>query len=210
MSKVYLLNKYYILLIIVVGLLTYSNTFNSPFHFDDEFYITKNPVIRNLNFFIEPSGAEQFKGNYWFHTLKMRYIGSLTHALNYKLHGLNITGYHIFNLTIHILNAILVYWLVVLTLRTPFGGESPFGESVNRKTHSISSASLLWRPIHPFTYLPLSIALIFVSHPIQTQAVTYITQRFASLATMFYLLSLVMYIRWRFDSAIEQSLPSLP
>ncbi|MEK6582508.1 MAG: tetratricopeptide repeat protein, partial [Nitrospirota bacterium] len=40
-------------------------------------------------------------------------------------------------------------------------------------------------------------ALLFVAHPIQTQAVTYIVQRFTSLATFFYLLSLVMYIKFR-------------
>src|SRR3990172_4041646 len=40
-------------------------------------------------------------------------------------------------------------------------------------------------------------ALLFVSHPIQTMAVTYIYQRFASLATMFYILSVVLYIKGR-------------
>ncbi|MBI4691157.1 MAG: tetratricopeptide repeat protein, partial [Nitrospirae bacterium] len=51
---------------------------------------------------------------------------------------------------------------------------------------------------HSDTHLvALFSALIFVSHPIQTQAVTYIVQRFASLATFFYLLSLVMYIKFR-------------
>ena len=36
-----------------------------------------------------------------------------------------------------------------------------------------------------------------MAHPIQTQAVVYITQRFASLATLFYLLSFVAYIEYR-------------
>ncbi|MCX5855360.1 MAG: tetratricopeptide repeat protein, partial [Deltaproteobacteria bacterium] len=45
--------------------------------------------------------------------------------------------------------------------------------------------------------IPLFAALVFVSHPVQTQAVTYIAQRAASLATLFYLGCLVMYIKAR-------------
>ena len=40
-------------------------------------------------------------------------------------------------------------------------------------------------------------ALLFVSHPVQTQAIVYITQRFASLATLFYLLSVFLYVKAR-------------
>jgi hypothetical protein len=46
-------------------------------------------------------------------------------------------------------------------------------------------------------FIALSAGLIFVSHPIQTQAVTYISQRFTSLATLFYLLSLIFFIKAR-------------
>jgi hypothetical protein len=47
------------------------------------------------------------------------------------------------------------------------------------------------------TLFALTPALIFITHPVETQAVTYITQRFASLATLFYLLSFVLYVKWR-------------
>jgi hypothetical protein len=43
-------------------------------------------------------------------------------------------------------------------------------------------------------------ALLFAVHPIQTQAVTYIVQRFASLAALFYLFALVTYIKFRLIS----------
>jgi hypothetical protein len=45
--------------------------------------------------------------------------------------------------------------------------------------------------------IALFAALLFACHPVQTEAVTYIWQRVASLATMFYLLSLTAYIKWR-------------
>jgi tetratricopeptide (TPR) repeat protein len=45
-------------------------------------------------------------------------------------------------------------------------------------------------------YIALSSGLMFVAHPLQTEAVTYIFQRFASLSAMFFLLSVVLYAGW--------------
>ncbi|MBI4710761.1 MAG: hypothetical protein HY759_06650, partial [Nitrospirae bacterium] len=105
------------LLLAVFGILAYSNTFNIPFHFDDASNIVENPIIKDFQYFSEPSNAKAFP---MYNTFKNRFIGFLTFALNYRLHNLNVTGYHVVNLTIHILNALLVYWLVLLTLRTAF------------------------------------------------------------------------------------------
>jgi tetratricopeptide (TPR) repeat protein len=44
-----------------------------------------------------------------------------------------------------------------------------------------------------------------VAHPLQTQAVTYVVQRFTSLTTLFYLAALVFHIRWRLGR--EESAP---
>ncbi len=55
---------------------------------------------------MEPSQAKESE---YYGALKGRYIGYLTFALNYKLHGLDVTGYHIiFNIIVHNLNALLV------------------------------------------------------------------------------------------------------
>ncbi|MBW1775782.1 MAG: tetratricopeptide repeat protein, partial [Deltaproteobacteria bacterium] len=40
-------------------------------------------------------------------------------------------------------------------------------------------------------------ALIFIAHPIQTQAVTYTTQRYASLAALFFMASVLFYLKGR-------------
>lgn len=162
----------HILIIVILGILIYSNTFNAPFVFDDIYSITHAPGIKDIrNFFNLQSMYDN------------RNIGFLTFALNYKLHGLNVAGYHIFNLFIHLLNALLVYWLVILTFRTPYA--SAYLQKDVLKTSD------------PYRWIPLFTALLFVSHPVQTQAVTYIVQRFASLATLFYLVSLVTYIKAR-------------
>ncbi|MBI4709845.1 MAG: hypothetical protein HY759_01860, partial [Nitrospirae bacterium] len=107
----------HIILIFILGILAYSNTFNVPFHFDDASNIVENPIIKDLQYFSEPSNAKAFP---MYNTFKNRFIGFLTFALNYRLHGFDVTGYHAVNLAIHIINALLVYWLVLLTLRTAF------------------------------------------------------------------------------------------
>ncbi|KAF0146227.1 MAG: hypothetical protein FD156_254 [Nitrospirae bacterium] len=172
---------FHILLIIVVGFLVYSNTFNVPFHFDDRNNIVENYKLRDLSNSWPPSGS--------------RWVGFLTFALNYYFGGLNTIGYHIANLVIHIFNAILIYWLVVLTLRVVKYQRVIVSEY---QSSEVSDTMILG---HSDTSLvALFSALLFVAHPIQTQAVTYIVQRFTSLAAMFYLLSLVMYIKFRNQS----------
>jgi tetratricopeptide (TPR) repeat protein len=107
-----------------------------------------------------------------------RYVGFLTFALNYRFGGLSLFGFHLVNLLIHIANGLLVYGLVRLLLKSP---------------RLLPSPALT--PAAPA--IALCTALLFVVHPIQTQAVTYIVQRFASLATLFYLLTLLCYLKWR-------------
>ena len=158
-----------VFLIAALCIIAYSNSFHVPFVFDDEDSITGNPVIRNLgNFFLDGDG---------YSYNPRRFIGYLTFALNYRIGGLDVTGYHIVNLAIHIINALLVYGLVVLTFRTPL-----------MKGSVLAPRS---RMLAFFT------AALFAVHPVQTEAVTYIVQRLASLAALFYIASPCSYIRFR-------------
>jgi tetratricopeptide (TPR) repeat protein len=176
-SRSLLYRLFSIPLIILVGLLAYSNSINVPFQFDDFANIVKNPFIRYLAHHPDDySISEMLLINV---ALKKRIVGFLSFAMNYKLHGFDVSGYHIFNILVHITNGLLIYWLVSLTFKTPY-----FRQKIkNTELYTI--------------LIPLFSSLFFVSHPVQTQAVTYIVQRFASLATMFYLSSIVMYIKAR-------------
>jgi Tfp pilus assembly protein PilF len=167
----------HLIIIIILGLIAYSNTFHVPFLFDDYDVIVNNPIVKDLHFFSNPSEAEVFTDHFGYHTFRSRYIGYLTFALNYKIHGLDVTGYHIVNLFIHLITALLIYSLVILTFRTPFINESKLSEYSSD--------------------IALFAALLFTCHPLQTGAVTFIWQRVSSLAAMFYVLCLVTYIRWR-------------
>ncbi len=58
------------------------------------------------------------------------------------------------------------------------------------------------RNVLSYYYLPIFVALLFLVHPLQTQAVTYIVQRLTSIATMFVLLSLIFYLKFR-DTTVK-------
>jgi len=174
-------------LIAVVGVLAYANTFTVPFQFDDDVYVSNNPTIRTFRYFIAPSEVKklsEYSPTSFPPALRSafttRILGYLSLAINYHLHGLNVAGYHLLNLVIHILNGILVYLILVATLRADFFSSLPCKGAFDLRSIIASASSLL-----------------FVSHPIQTQAVTYISQRFTSLASLFYLLSLLLYIHFR-------------
>ena len=208
--------KAHIFIIAVLGFLAYSNTFHSPFQWDEIGHIVGNPIIKNLGYFTDISRAE---GLPVYDGLRSRYIGYFTFALNYKLHGFDVAGYHIVNLAIHLINAILVYFLVLLTFRTPFfrglgvrgwglaRNEPISGQRASQGTIYDFQLSAIPNPQSPTPGLiALAVALLFVAHPIQTEAVTYVFQRFASLVTMFYLLSLVFYIKARLKSHSAESI----
>src|SRR6266540_5717082 len=159
-----------ILVIATATVLVYSNSFDASFHFDDMGSIVENEGIRDLSHQWPPSGS--------------RWLGVLSFALNYRLGGLEVFGYHAVNVLVHACNGVLVLWLTSLTLRTP---------ALRR-----ADASALMR-----RYLPLTAGVLFVVHPVATQAVTYVVQRFTSLATLFFLLSLALYAQARISFEVE-------
>ena len=156
-------------LIAFMAAIAYSNTFTCSFHFDDISSIVDNPAIRDLG---DPGAIWRF--------MNRRFIGNLSFALNYRLHGLDVTGYHIFNLIVHIAASLLAWNLARLMLKTPA-----------LKSMKYHGARQL---------IPLFAGLIFALHPLQTQAVTYIVQRLASMSTMFYLAAINFYILGRLTS----------
>ncbi|MBI5675379.1 MAG: tetratricopeptide repeat protein [Nitrospirae bacterium] len=176
-----------VLLLAIAGLvlLIYSNTFNSPFQLDDTGSIIDNSAIRDLHNFTSLSHFERVEIHENLRPLlKTRYIGYLSFALNYAVHGLDVRGYHMVNILIHIVNSLLLYLLLQLTFRLPrFSGKN--------------KGTFAFFPAHSRSFIAIFTTFLFAVHPIQTQAVTYIVQRFTSLASLFYLLSIVTYIRFR-------------
>ncbi|MBF0564850.1 MAG: tetratricopeptide repeat protein [Nitrospirae bacterium] len=194
-----------IAVILLVGTLVYSNTFNVPFVYDDQYFIARNKLIKNFDYFMLPSTVENtFFGVHF----KNRIAAYFTLALNYKLGGLHVRGYHVFNLIVHLSNALLLYWFVLLSFKTDFA-KTGFVKNISEKTDfeklDPSNPDFVMKPggtVSPEVFkiprtMALFAALLFVSHPLMTEAVTYVIQRFSSLAAFFCLLSLCAYCRWR-------------
>jgi len=162
-----------ILLILVVGIITYANTFANRFVWDDRALIIENELIRDSRYIPQIFTTELYRtsapGSFY------RPIQTLSYLLDYSIWNLNPYGYHFTNLLIHIVNGVLVYILVLISARN----WRPKGLRYNTK--------------EPQT-IALFSALLFTVHPIQVQAVTYISGRSDLLACSFMLLSLILFM----------------
>ncbi len=144
-------------------LIAYSNTFTASFHFDDNPSIVENAAIKRVTV----DTIEQILvGN--------RPVVYLSLMLNYSLGGLNVAGYHFFNIAVHIANSIFVYLLLLWTLTLPVLVAKYRGKAER---------------------MALFGALLWAVHPIQTESVTYIITRTELLATFFYLATVLLFIK---------------
>jgi tetratricopeptide (TPR) repeat protein len=152
------------LFLVAVTLLAYANGLDGSFHFDDVGIILRNGPIHALANMWPPRGP--------------RWLGDLTFALNIRVGGHAVRGFHVVNVAIHLANALLVLALARAVLRTP-------------ALRGASAGPLLR------AWLPLLAATLFALHPLATQSVSYVVQRFTALATLFFLLSLLLHLRAR-------------
>jgi tetratricopeptide (TPR) repeat protein len=155
--------------------LVYGRALDAPFFFDDHAAITNNASIRTLWPLI---GAEAHRGP--LNPMQelptsSRPLVNFSFALNYHFGGLNPVGYHVVNVVIHFLCAILLFAIVRRMLRLAwFGGR-------------FDSAA---------GWLALAAALLWSLHPLNTEAVIYITQRTELMMAWFYLATLYCSLRY--------------
>jgi len=110
----------------------------------------------------------------WPLKLQTRCVVDLTFKLTYAVGELNPAYYHAFNILIHIFSGLLLYGIVRRTLlRQGFSGH-------------LREAS---------SWLALFTAAIWIVHPLQTESVTYICQRYESMMGLFFLLALYCFLR---------------
>ena len=152
----------------------YTDTLSGPFIFDDMPNIRQNPHIRLTHLSFGDLAHVIVKSR-----APNRPVANISFALNYYLHRYNVVGYHLVNILIHLTCGLLLYLLVKSTLRiTGCGAPSVYEQ-----------------------WIPLFTALLWMIHPLQTQSISYIVQRMNSMAAMFYVLSLLLYIKFRMAAA---------
>ena len=143
----------------------YSGSVSVPFLFDDVPSILRNPSIKALGSSLAPSLGT---------TLSGRPIASLSFALNWALGADRVWGYHAGNIAIHAAAALLLFGLI-------------------RRTLQRDSLRASWGSLA----LPVALvaSLVWALHPLQTEAVTYLSQRVESLMGLFCLLTLYAFVR---------------
>jgi tetratricopeptide (TPR) repeat protein len=171
------LNTFLLACLAVIVILIYTSTLTSPFIFDDEINVRDNHYLRLKHFSLQELKSAAFDS-----PISSRPVSNLSFALNYYLNGKNVVGFHLVNIVIHILCGLLLYFFVKVTLSIPAQGSD--GEK--------------------YRWIPFFTAFIWLVHPIQTQSVTYIVQRMNSLASMFYVLSVLLYAKSRLATQVWQ------
>ncbi len=156
--------------IVTCGLAAYSNSLRGPFVFDDLSSIVENPSIRSL-WPIWPVFSPTGHGS----TVQGRPLVNLSLAINYAVGGTdNVVGYHVVNMILHMLAGLTLFGVFRRTLVLP---------------------SMPDKVRHASTWLALGAALLWLVHPLQTSAVTYVIQRAGVMMGLFYLLTLYCFIR---------------
>ena len=154
-------------LLVLIGAtaLAYSNSLGCSFVFDDLGNITANPSLRHL---WPLSGVlAPFHGSGL--TVSGRPILNLSFALNYAISETRVWSYHALNIAIHCAGAVALEGIVRGTL-----------------------VRMNWKMARESAF---AVALLWALHPLQTEAVTYVSQRAESLMGLFFLLSLYSLIR---------------
>jgi len=155
---------------LLVTLVLYLSTIDHAFQFDDYPNITLNSFIQiskpSVNELVK-AGLEGPNPN--------RPVANISFALNYYFNGLEVRGYRIINIVIHLLAGFVLFNFVKTTLSIPIVRES-YGDT---------------------KFIPFFTALIWLIHPLHTQSVTYIVQRMSSMAAMFFILAMLFYAKAR-------------
>lgn len=148
----------------------YSSSLKGPFLLDDGRNIEKNSNIRMTRLTWNNLNQIAHSG-----LLPNRPLAYISFALNYYLHRYNVVGYRLINILIHLVSGILLYLVVKNTMVLPV--------VTSRYGH--------------FMWIPYVAACVWLIHPLHSQSVTYIVQRMTSMAAMFYMLSMWLYIKAR-------------
>jgi len=162
------------LLLFVILMLVYMNSFNCSWHFDDYINIVENPgiQIKNISWQGIENGLHGIAGTARW----QRPISYFTFAMNYYFDGLDVFWYHVVNFIIHYIASIFLFLFIYNTLRLP-----TLERRYERHAYSIALLSTLFWAINP----------------VQVMAVTYIVQRMASMAAMFYIMAMYFYLKGR-------------
>jgi tetratricopeptide (TPR) repeat protein len=138
---------------------SYWNALHGAFQFDDYNVIVDYGKVHDWTSWYQDLGHG------------IRPLLKFTYTLNW-VSGLDALGFHLFNIGLHFITALLVYALAARLFAHGFGND-----------------------LRRARWAALFAALLFAVHPANTEAITYISGRSMSLMTMFYLAALLAYVK---------------
>ncbi len=182
--RIYLILLVLLLLLLLLPALIYSPGLHGPFLLDDYSNFIQNDGIhihaQDLSFSTLHQAANSLSSG-----ILGRPVAAISFAFNYYLAdgANNPYGFKLFNVAIHIINGLLIFWFVrLLFLRLQAHPAQPLKEFTRHSS---------------ITLLAGLVALLWVCHPIQLTSVLYIVQRMTSMAALFMLLTLIAYLKAR-------------
>ncbi|OGG18376.1 hypothetical protein A2721_00310 [Candidatus Gottesmanbacteria bacterium RIFCSPHIGHO2_01_FULL_47_48] len=193
----------YLLILTLVGFLLYLPSLTGPFLWDDEDFVYANEYVRDFRidkFFTDSQTAGRGKlSNYY------RPLPQIAYASVHAIFGFNPFWYHLLNVLAHITAAcaILSFFYVLLNskfeYRNPKQIKNSNDQNSKRLEHLKFENSKIvsdfgFRASDLIAHYPLLIALLFLVHPVQTEAVSYISGLSDPLFVLFGFLSLIFYL----------------
>jgi Flp pilus assembly protein TadD len=155
-----------ILVLVLALLVAYANSLTGPFVFDDGPAIERNPSLQSpVTAWFPPANGSPVTG---------RPLLNASFALNRAIGGLEVRGYHAVNLAIHVAAALALFGFARSTLQAPL-------------VPAVARSQAL--------PLAFALTLVWALHPLQTAAVTYVSQRSESLAGLLSILTLYAFAR---------------
>lgn len=200
----------YAAVLVLAGFAAYHNSFRGPFVFDDIPAIVDNPSIRHLG---NLAAVIHFDPGYGV-TTSGRPLVNMSLALCYAISGTDVWSYHAFNLLIHLLAGLTLFGLVRRTLAGFAEASSTTAPAgLDRADGRTARPAVFIKPLHSAAApLAFTTALLWLVHPLQTEAVTYVVQRTESMMGLFFLLTFYCFVRtvsssrpWRWRGAIVMS-----
>ncbi len=166
----------WIFAVLIGGLLfiCYINSLDAAWQYDDFGNIVHNTKIHMTRWSWSQLKSSLSAGQPY--QIISRPLAYMSFALNHKLGGLNVFGYHLFNLTVHWTASFFLFLFIRDTLRLPIFKGRYTGQEV---------------------FIAFTAAVLWATHPIHVTAVTYIVQRMASMAGLFYIMVMYFYLRYR-------------
>ena len=132
--------------LLLLILFSFANTLSSPFNFDD------HAVLNHISLYT-PGQFLNFS-TIWDGTLFYRHLFFLSFSLNHSLGGLNPIGYHLVNITFHLLTSFTLFFIIYLTMK--YGSNQKAGQA--------------------FGIAGLT-SILFATNPLSTETVTYLSGR---------------------------------